>query len=438
MKRFIKLVSVVMVLCAVLAVSAFAADFTHCADSLSELGLFKGTANGYELDRAPTRAEAATMLVRLLGAEDEAMELAYTAPFSDVQDWAKPYVQYLYANGLTKGTSETTFGYSEKCTAAQYATFLLRALGYSDAEGGDFVYTEAMAFAREKGVVDLINCNENSFLRDHVAAMSYTALALPTADGEQDLLTSLVGSGAVKDAKGCDKLFENYRAYIESSKAYSDATGLSMDMYMTAGYKLDGAEYMTTEQKFSIICNVDTDNMDDSKMSCSGEITTAMADSGMNVTIPLTYYYTDGYMYASVQGQKVKTPMSYEDALSEINGMSAKESTDPICMIKSIDVQAANGGVTTYTVSCHPEALNLLLGMALGDDSSDTEYKSMTTRVVIKGNAPIAVSGDMELVRTAEGRATDITVSYSGYNLRTGSGITVKLPDNLDTYTEAE
>ena len=93
MKKRIKLSLILFSLCIILSVSVFASDFDNAADALSELGLFRGTEKGFELDREPTRAEAATMLVRLLGAENEAMTLTYTAPYTDVYDWAKPYVQ---------------------------------------------------------------------------------------------------------------------------------------------------------------------------------------------------------------------------------------------------------------------------------------------------------------------------------------------------------
>ena len=101
MNRFLKhLVLGTAAVCA-LAVPTLAADFTHCADYLNDMGLFQGGTNGYDLDRAPTRLEAGVMLVRLLGAEDAALaNQTYTAPFNDVADWAKPYVQYLYDNGL--------------------------------------------------------------------------------------------------------------------------------------------------------------------------------------------------------------------------------------------------------------------------------------------------------------------------------------------------
>ena len=96
-----------------LSTAAFAADYSaeESANALYELGLFQGTgetANGkpiYSLDAAPTRAQAVTMLVRLLGKEAEAKAGTWTVPFSDLADWARPYVGYAYANGLTNGLS---------------------------------------------------------------------------------------------------------------------------------------------------------------------------------------------------------------------------------------------------------------------------------------------------------------------------------------------
>ena len=64
------------------------ADYTASADVLYELGLFQGAGVDrfgrpvYELEEPCTRAEAAVMLVRLLGLEEEAKEAAGT-PFTD-------------------------------------------------------------------------------------------------------------------------------------------------------------------------------------------------------------------------------------------------------------------------------------------------------------------------------------------------------------------
>ena len=95
MKKSCKLLLLGTAVAASLTVSAAAADFTHCADALNEMDLFSGTENGYELDRAPTRAEAAVMLVRLLGGAQDAEANTYETPFTDVPAWAQPYVGWL-------------------------------------------------------------------------------------------------------------------------------------------------------------------------------------------------------------------------------------------------------------------------------------------------------------------------------------------------------
>ena len=71
-------------------------------------------------------------------------------PFTDVSGWAEPYIAWLYANSLTRGVGENTFGSTRSCSAQNYAVFLLRALGYADGE--DFTYADALAFAADCGV----------------------------------------------------------------------------------------------------------------------------------------------------------------------------------------------------------------------------------------------------------------------------------------------
>ena len=132
MKRFLTTLVTVLVLTAALAVTASASTYDAAAEDLSKIGMFRGTEQGFELDRAPTRSEAAIMLVRLYGAEEKAAE-DYAAgtishPFTDVSDSVAPYVAWLYTNGITKGTTETTFTSRASCGSQQYVVFLLRAL----------------------------------------------------------------------------------------------------------------------------------------------------------------------------------------------------------------------------------------------------------------------------------------------------------------------
>ena len=97
MKRLVTLLVTALLMTAALCVSASAADYQSAAEDLSAIGMFRGTVSGgFELDRAPKRSEAAIMLVRLYGAEDEA-KAAYEAgeismPFTDVSETAAPSV----------------------------------------------------------------------------------------------------------------------------------------------------------------------------------------------------------------------------------------------------------------------------------------------------------------------------------------------------------
>ena len=186
-----------------LPIGVHAMEFTPeaGANTLYELGLFQGTgttANGkpiYSLNTAPTRAQAVTMLVRLLGKESEARAGVWALPFTDVEDWARPYVGYAYANGLTKGLSETVFGSSAKVTANQYLTFLLRALGYSSET--DFAWNNAANYAASLG---LHAAKKTGFTRGDVAAVSAAALAQPMKKGGQTLAQVLTQNGAIDGA----------------------------------------------------------------------------------------------------------------------------------------------------------------------------------------------------------------------------------------------
>lgn len=183
MKRFLSFI-LALTLAVSLVPSAFAAsdEAVQAANALHALGLFNGTgtdANGnpiYDLDRAPTREEAITMLVRLLGREEEAKSDDWRMPFTDVSNWAKPYVGYAYTYNLTSGTSETTFGGKQKVSATQYLTFVLRALHYED--GTDFQWNRAWKLSDEIGLTSAQYTSDSSITRGDVATISLKTLSV--------------------------------------------------------------------------------------------------------------------------------------------------------------------------------------------------------------------------------------------------------------------
>src|SRR5690606_2385455 len=156
------------------------------ADSLKELGLFQGTKNGYELDRVATRVEGAVMLVRLLGKESEAIEKNYSHPFSDVPAWASASIGYVYKNGITNGVSNSKFGSNDALSSQQYATFILRALGYDDKKG-DFKWNTSLETMNKLSMINDVELEElksKEFLRDDTVLLSYYALQSNMKSGQ--------------------------------------------------------------------------------------------------------------------------------------------------------------------------------------------------------------------------------------------------------------
>lgn len=124
------------------------------ADALYHVELFKGTNLGYELGRELNRVEGITLLVRMLGKEEAAMSKTYSLPFTDVADWAKPYVGYAYENGITNGVSATKFGSTTTMTDYMFITLTLRALGYTDKGiAPQFVWNEPYVLANSTGLI---------------------------------------------------------------------------------------------------------------------------------------------------------------------------------------------------------------------------------------------------------------------------------------------
>lgn len=106
----------------------------ECADTLYDLGLFKGTDMGYELEKSLTREESATILVRLLGEEDKVDADDFDEVFVDVDKdrWSYAYVMYCYKHNITKGTGADTFSPDVQIDANQFIALMMRLLGYTE------------------------------------------------------------------------------------------------------------------------------------------------------------------------------------------------------------------------------------------------------------------------------------------------------------------
>lgn len=359
MNKWLRAVCVGAATAAMLTASAFAANYTNCADSLHEMGLFQGTQNGYDLDRTPTRAEAAVMLVRLLGKEDEAKALTYTAPFTDLKGWEKPYVQYLYSNGLANGTNRTTFNPTGKCTAQMYAVFLLRALGYSDT--ADFSYANAIETAREQGIYDTGIINVQNFLRDDAAAASYTVLSVSPKNSEGTLLDQLVSENAITeaDAKRYQSLFSSYAQYREAT-AGMDALlhySVNSEFASPAAVTHDGRTVMQVQTSETTVFDREKNELlTDRKMTLS-------APNTSDKQLLTQSYLSDGALYHKLNGSWSAELVT----AAEQEGLAAMYGRVPLVCVDSLSQRAGS-----WTIICAdtPNAYTELLWSvesAMGD-----------------------------------------------------------------------
>ena len=157
------------------------------AEQLQALGLLQGTENGLELDGAVTRAQAVTMVIRLLGETVDVQE----NPFEDVRGhWAEAAVAYAAANGYVKGVSETAFEPERGVTGQEFATMLLRAFGYAAEPDTAYEMGIAAGMLLNNYTKTAVELADYALIRSDLASICCGALLAKTADGEpvQDLL----------------------------------------------------------------------------------------------------------------------------------------------------------------------------------------------------------------------------------------------------------
>lgn len=431
-----------MLVAAGITATAGAANFTTCADRLKDVGLFQGTNQGYQLDKAPTRAEASAMLVRLLGKEAEAEKLTYTAPFTDLKGWEKPYVQYLYDNGLANGTSATTYNPTGKCSAQMYTTFLLRALGYSDAKGGDFTYAGALNFGEDIGLVDDYNCTDKTFLRDHVVAMSLTALDTDVKGSKSNLLDKLVADGAVDKTKAASlsAFFADADAFATASENTSAETKSAMDMDISANVKLGTTNLLDLSMPMTVKADINLQNIDKSVMSFGGKLNMTMdpslADGGdTKVSQDINYYYTNGAYYMDLGEQgKFKMDMSFNDVMNGMDIASLNNEV-PVSIIDSISKSGS-----TMTVKYNMDSIfgsdfiSDLMGGMLDGVSIKTRDMNVTATVSGGKITNTAISGAVDI--TVDGETITATMKANAKVTATGDAVKITLPADLDSYVD--
>lgn len=437
-KKLTKLLVVVLVMTLALgSVSAFAItdreneEFNYYAEKLNGLGLFLGTGTSYAVEKELKRADAAIMLVRLLGKEAEALACDFTHPFTDVPSYADRYIAYMYENELTKGSSATKFG-TGKCDAKMFTTFVLRALGYSDADG-DFEYSQAVAFARMISLVDsdqYIRLTKETFLRGDAAAISFSALFTTLRNDNTLLLEKLMSENAVPKDKAQFYLdvieateLENYAYYRNVEKgsvAYKTTENID---FAVAGY---------TSQNLKVIADFES-----SEIFTNPREHLKVTQQYYGSSFSYDVYYADGYLYFDVEGDRYKEVADTSNPYVEDDSPFATIFDD----YTSLTIKDENGKTTVSSVLADSAAKSVAAGAlswlendfaALDESEYILTIKSATRQVVINSEGyleKVANVVEFEYMLLSDGIRCTVTYETVDEYQKQGQAFTISLPD---------
>ena len=215
---------------------------------LKTVGIMTGDENGkFNPEAKVTRNEMAVVMCNLL--DYTVASYKGTSPFTDVPEWAEPYVAACYTNGITSGYDAKTYGGSDTVTTGQAALMLLKALGYFQysADFGSDWLVETTKNGSTAGLFDGVATGAKEALtRNDVAQMVLNALEADLVKAEKNGSDVHVGDIVISGGKAT----YNSRTGTDSKYAKIDNTKvdgkytiqLGEDLYDGDLVKADGAD----------------------------------------------------------------------------------------------------------------------------------------------------------------------------------------------------
>ncbi len=181
-------------------------EYIHITDLLYELEIMEGDDEGnFNPDETLTRAEAAAIMVRLLGKTDRNIVPGETG-FTDVDfnHWAARYIKYAKDECIISGMGDGTFDPEGTVTYHQFVKMLVCVLGYGPVgeahggfAGGGYLYAGSKQITNViKGVEGWISEKRynDPITRIVAAQMVYNSLDVELMD-ISDFSTGINGSG---------------------------------------------------------------------------------------------------------------------------------------------------------------------------------------------------------------------------------------------------
>ncbi len=159
-------------------------DYEKAVSRLGGLNILVGYPDGtFKPDNSITRAEFATIAVRLLGLENAAQYAKGATDFSDLsaEHWASGYVNIAVNKGVIVGYPDGTFKPENNVTYAEAVTMLVRVLGYGPAADDEGTWpANYIAKGAELGVTEDVTFTAGTpAIRGNIAIMADNSLEIP-------------------------------------------------------------------------------------------------------------------------------------------------------------------------------------------------------------------------------------------------------------------
>lgn len=206
---------------------------------------------------------------------------------------------------------------------------------------------------------------------------------------------------------------------------------MNMKMHMSqGGQNLD----------ISMDMNMKMADINKDTMRYLGDTKTSMAGQSVEMTI----FYTDGYYYMDVMGQKIKYPMDLTQLMETVK-KSTQSSTLTSEQMTDVTLKE-EGDNTILTFTADPEKMNTYLKDAMGSMSGagiGTENMEMTIREA-SGSYTVNKEGyytdmilKMSFDMTVQGQTVAADIEMTGSVNDPGQPVDVELP-STDGYTEVD
>lgn len=233
---------------------------------------------------------------------------------------------------------------------------------------------------------------------------------------------------------GCAKKQTAEEVYKSAMEKTNALTAIDMTMEGTIGMAAEGETMDVTLEMDAKMQNL---NQEDMRMDMAMNV--GMAGISMDIHA----YYADGYYLMEMMGQKLKYPMTLEEAMNQAAVMNemAVDTLSELTMTEENGVKKLSYSVDIAKLSettSSEEYLAVLEGLGLGGADESIQYQSMDGTVTVNKEGYVSET-TVHMVYTTDIEGTEVSndVQLNIIYNNPGQAVEVEIPDASE-YTEID